>query len=172
MRAIKSLFKKKFKLLFISTLILSFIPIMGCITITLNNKSNDKSIISVPVEIQNAGNIGSVEFEMIYDENILTATTVVKGKEMNNILMEYNTDSPGSILMAAASLNGFGADNILVTVTFKIKQSTEVPVTLALANVTAFSVDTMEEMPSDVTNGDLNPKSRMIVAPCIVFNMQ
>jgi hypothetical protein len=172
MRNIVPSLKKRKNLLVIWILILSLIPITGCVTITLNNRSADKSIISVPVEIQNAGNIGSIEFELIYDENILTATNVVKGKGMSNILMEYNTDSPGSVLIGAASLNGFSGDNTLVTVTFKIRQSTEAPVTLALANVTAYSLDSMEEMPSDVTNGDLNPKSHTSMAPSIVFNTQ
>jgi hypothetical protein len=135
-------------------------------------KQNDivatAGIADIPVNLKDAGNVGGLSFDLVYDPAVLEVTAVKAGTLAQNALIDSNTKTPGHLIIgivSSSSINGSGA---VANVTFKSKATTGTS-TLTLEKVEAYSADKLQDIRTQVSAGQFNAKDSSSIAPSISF---
>ncbi len=106
--------------------------------------------VTIPVEIENASNVGSVELVVLYNDSILSVKKVEKGSLLKGLITS-NTSEPGIIAINLVDSNGINGDGEIIKITFDILAEGNTP--LIIQNAKAYDVNTYTDLPVDTTNG-------------------
>ena len=110
--------------------------------------------VTIPVKIENASNVGSIELVILYNDSLLNVKKVEKGSLVKG-LITYNTSEAGMIAVNLVDSNGINGDGEIIKITFDILATTEGNTSLVIQNAKAYDVDTYTDLPIDTTTGML-----------------
>ena len=108
--------------------------------------------ITIPVDLENASDIGSIELVVLYNNSILSAKKVEKGG-LTKGLITSNTSEAGIIAVNLVDSNGISGDGDIIKITFDVLSEGSTP--LMIQNARAYNVDTYTDLPVDTVDGVL-----------------
>jgi len=136
----------------------------GCITIQPRGGATTGGGMNVPVNATGASNVGSLEFELVYDSTVLQAVGVEKGTLAGNAMMDFATARPGRVWVGIVDSNGISGNGSLVVVSFREVGQGAATGQLTLENIEAYDAQTLIDIITQATPGNLS------TPPTIVFN--
>jgi len=125
--------------------------------------------VAIPVDIQGATDVGSLQFELVYDEGVLRAVEVESGTLVSDAMLEYSVDVPGRVIVGIVSSHGISGDGPVAVVAFQVRGDAEMTIPLDLENLVAHDAPTMAEIPATASAGTFTAKDGSFVAPTLVF---
>ena len=125
--------------------------------------------LQVPIEVAGASNVGSIGVELIYDPDVLEATSVEAGELASSAMLESNILIAGRVLIGIVDSSGISGDGPVATVTFNIVDGTGTS-DLTLQNIEAADADTLVDILTTTSEGNVIAASRSVEAPLITFN--
>jgi hypothetical protein len=129
----------------------------------------DDKEVSIPISIDDANNIGSLQIELSYDAVVLHATKVEAEELGKNALIEFNLDNPGLIIIGIVDSSGIRGSGSLVSVSFDVVQK-DAQSPIAIEGAKAHDVDTLVDLPMNLTEGGF--AAGKVSAPSISFHNQ
>ncbi len=112
------------------------------------------NILTIPIVLQGADNIGSMDIVLAYDSSVLQATGVEAGDLGKNAFIESGIETPGKVVIALADASGINGDGSIVFVSFLMKGEAGSSSPLTLEEVSVYNLDLVEVLP-EVTDGSL-----------------
>jgi hypothetical protein len=128
--------------------------------------------VKIPIEIQEAANVGSLHLELVYDQSTLSATRVENGTVAGDALFDYNIDTPGEVVVGIVSSQGIKRDGSIAIVTFNVTGRAKTSIPLSLENVAAHDANTLAEIPTSASAGSLSTKDGSFTAPTLLFKSE
>lgn len=125
--------------------------------------------VSIPINAEDASNIGALHLELVYDPAVLEPTEVEKGMLAGNAILESNIDTSGRVVIGMIDADGISGDGSLVVVSFRVVGKDGMTTALALEKVAAHDATTLMDIPIKGTSGSFTVKDRSLTAPVILF---
>jgi len=126
--------------------------------------------VEVPINAIGASNVGSLEFVVVYDPEVLIPTKVEKGLLATNALIESNTLVPSQVWVGMVDANGMSGDGSLIAITFEVLGGGSLRSLLTIENTTAYDADTLLDILSQAAAGAVLAQDRSFTAPVIRFS--
>jgi len=123
---------------------------------------------TIPINLTNASDVGSLHIELVYDPAIIEVTAVKAGKLAQNAVVDSNILTPGRAIIGIVNSNGINGTGAIVSVSFKAKAKTGTSA-LTLENVEAYSAEKLQDIRTQVSAGQYNAQSKKVDAPSISF---
>jgi len=111
--------------------------------------------VKVPVNANNAGNLGSLEFDLVYDPDVLQPEAVVKGDLADNAMIDFSFARSGRVWVALVDSNGISGSGSLAVISFRRVGSGQTAATLTLENVRAHDATTFIDIITSAKQGNL-----------------
>lgn len=128
--------------------------------------------VRVPIEVQDAANVGSLHLELVYDRATLSAIHVETGTAVGDAMFQYSVDAPGGVVVGIVSSQGINRDGSIAIVTFKVTGKSKASTYLSLENVVAHDATTLEEIPTSTTAGSITAKDGSFTSPTLLFEAE
>ncbi|WP_340818997.1 cohesin domain-containing protein [Methanolobus sp. WCC4] len=103
-----------------------------------------ESIVEVPINLEGAEDVGSMDISLMYDPAVLQAVGVEAGELGGNAYIESNTASEGKVMIALADSSGINGDGSVAVVSFKVLGDVGSSSTLTLGDVAVHNTDLVE----------------------------
>jgi len=123
----------------------------------------------VPVVVDDAQNLRSLEITLEYDNTVVTAVSVIQGDVGRLAVMQYDIDKSGSVDMLVRDVTGIEGTGTILIVRFKTVEIVPGPTALRLASLSAIDSRTMQDMPVQGEDGWVNTGTRDVQSPAIRF---
>jgi hypothetical protein len=81
---------------------------------------NEGGPIQVPLQVNGATNVGALQFDLLYDPQVLQVDTVTGGPLAGNALVDSNSTEKGRLRIGLATTDGLKGDGVFVQANFKI----------------------------------------------------
>ena len=125
--------------------------------------------VQVPVLLQGAANVGSLEFVLTYDAAVLEAESVELGFLASGALLDFSTETPGALWVAMADANGMTGDGSVVLITFRVLDGNGPGSALELVDVAAFEATSLLDIITDAIPGTFTPTGGGVSSPTLEF---
>jgi len=125
--------------------------------------------VRIPIEVQDAANVGSLHLELVYDRDVLDAIAVEAGTAVGDALFEYSIDEPGQLVVGLVSSQGIQQDGSVAIVTFKVTGKSKTNTYLSLENVLAHNATTLNEISTSASAGSIATKDGSFIPPTLLF---
>ncbi len=139
--------------------VLLVLPLAGC---------GGAGSTTIPINLTNASDVGSLHIELVYDPAIIEVTAVKAGKLAQNAVVDSNISAPGRAIIGIVSSNGIAGTGAVASVSFRAKAKTGTSA-LTLENVEAYSAEKLQDIMTRVSAGQYNAQSKKVDAPSITF---
>lgn len=135
--------KKKFlfAFLFCIVLVLASISALGAASVTLRagtGQGESNSTVQVPIEVRGAPNVGALQFDLVYDPQVVQLDMVARGALAANALVDFNNSVPGRARIGIVTTEGIRGDGTLALVNFKLIGSAGTHSPLQIENARAW----------------------------------
>ena len=137
-------------------------------TATATATPNLPSTVTMQVLAVEANNIGSLEFVLVYDTNAWELSKVEAGSLTSTALVDTHFPSPGRLWAGIIDPEGITGDGPLVVLTFNRLGSGNGPVPVTLEAVSAYDADTLVDVITDTTPGQLTTSAS--ISPILTFH--
>jgi hypothetical protein len=101
---------------------------------------------NLPIQAHGATNVGAVQFEITYDDTLLTPLKVEASSLAPNALVEFNADTPGRLAIGVVTVAPINGDGPLVSVRFKVNATQGQVIPLTLENAQAWDETSLLDM--------------------------
>jgi hypothetical protein len=119
------------------------------LTISVSDTTGAKgSTVEVPINLEGASEVGSMDIVLNYDANVLSAVDVEAGALGKNALIESNTARDGEVIIALADSSGINGDGTVASVTFEVIGDASTTSYLTLEEVLVHNLDLGEIIPN------------------------
>ena len=125
--------------------------------------------VKIPVLLEGAANIGSLEFVLSYEPTALEVTGVEKGSMANNALLDSSIRTPGLVWVGMIDANGISGDGPAAIITFAVVGEAESSTALTLDSVLAYDASTLLDILTSSSSGHFIMKDRSFTAPSLSF---
>jgi len=125
--------------------------------------------IIVPVNLAGAVNLGSLEFVLAYDSNVLEVTTVETGNLTKESLLESSAGTPGLLWVGIIDAVGISEDGLAAVVTFRVIESSDSDSSLILQNVVAYDAASYLDIIVEASPGSLSTIDGSVTPPSLTF---
>jgi hypothetical protein len=106
------------------------------------------STVDVPIILEGATEVGSMDMVLKYDPDVLRAVAVEADKLGKNALIEANTARKGEVIIALADSSGINGDGAVASVAFEVIGDAGTTSYLTLEAVLAHNLDLAEIIPN------------------------
>ena len=130
------------------------IPAVSCIKVARKSGATTGQV-TAPVNANNASNLGSLEFELVYNTGILQPESVAKGELADNAMIDFSFARSGRVWVAIVDSNGLTGSGSLAEITFRSVGSGQTSAVLTLENVRAHNATTLVDIITSTTAGSL-----------------
>ena len=118
-------------------------------TVSVSDTTGAKgSTIEVPIILEGASEVGSMDIVLNYDADVLCAVDVEAGALGKNALIESNTAKEGEVIIALADSSGINGDDAVAIVTFEVIGDAGATSYLTLEEVLLYNIDLGEIIPN------------------------
>ena len=125
--------------------------------------------VDVPIHLTGAANVGSLEFVLVYDPEVLQVANVAPGALANAAVIGSNILASGQVWVAVADARGIDGTGAVATVTFDIVGQKQGSTALTLEQVTAHDATTLVDILSGATAGEYVIEEQKVTSPALVF---
>ena len=125
--------------------------------------------IAVPIFLEGAANVGSLEFILVYEPTVLAVTKVEQGVLASNVLLESSVRSPGLVWAAMIDANGMSGDGPAAVITFTVIGNGETSTALTLENVVAHDATTLLDIITQASPGTFTVEDHSLTPPSLGF---
>ena len=115
--------------------------------------STPTSYVDVPIHLTGAANVGSLEFVLVYDPEVLQVANVAPGTLANSAVIGSNAIAPGRVWVGVADARGIDGSGIVATVTFDVVGRQEGSSHLTLEQIVAHDATSLLDILSNATAG-------------------
>lgn len=126
-------------------------------------------VVAVPIFLEGATNVGSLEFVLIYEPTVLAVTKVEPGALASNALLESSARTPGLVWAGMIDANGISGDGPVAVVTFTVIGVGESSTLLTLENVVAHDATSLLDIITLSSPGSFTVKDRSLTPPSLGF---
>jgi len=130
------------------------VPAVSCIK-TARKSGATTGQVTVPINANNAGNLGSLEFEVVYNPAVLQPESVTKGELADNAMLDFSLARSGRVWVALVDSNGLSGSGSLAIINFRRVGSGQTSAVLTLENVRAHNATTLVDIITSTTAGSL-----------------
>ena len=117
----------------------------GSLTVSVSDTTGAKnSTVDVPIILEGATDVGSMDMVLKYDPDVLRAVAVEAGKLGKNAFVEANTAREGEVIIALADSSGINGDGAVATISFEVTGDVGSTSPLTLEKVSVSDVDMVE----------------------------
>ncbi len=136
-------------------ILLSTLSVASALTVKVSDASGAVGdAVDVPVIVENAQNLGSMDIVITFDPQILKVKSVGKG-ELNKGLLTSNTGE-GVVAISLADSKGINGNGNIAVITFEVlKAGTS---DLVIQSVKAYDVNTHTDIQVETQNGKFTAK--------------
>jgi hypothetical protein len=119
------------------------------LTISVSDITGAKgSTVEVPINLEGASEVGSMDIVLNYDANVLSAVDVEAGALGKNALIESNTARKGKVIIALADSSGINGAGAVASVAFEVIGDAGTTSALTLEAVLVHNLDLGEIIPT------------------------
>ena len=123
----------------------------GSLTVSVSDTTGAKnSTVEVPIILEGATDVGSMDIILNYDADILSAVDVEAGALGKNALIESNTANDGAVIIALADSSGINGDGAVAIVAFEVIGDVGTTSYLTLEEVLVYNLDLGAIIPNTV----------------------
>lgn len=123
----------------------------GSLTVRMSNTTGAKgSTVEVPINLEGATEVGSMDIVLNYDADVLSAVDVEAGELGKNALIESNTANDGAVIIALADSSGINGDGAVAIVAFEVIGDVGTTSYLTLEEVLVYNLDLGAIIPNTV----------------------
>jgi len=126
----------------------------------------DDKEVEVPINLENASNVGSLQIEISYDASVLQATQVEAEELGKNAMIESNLDNPGIVIIGIVDSSGINGSGSVVSISFDVLEK-DASSSVTIKNAAAHDVNTLVDLPTSLTQGSFAAGD--VSAPTISF---
>ena len=127
------------------------------------------SDIVVPVYLERASNVGSLEFVLLYEPAVLRVSKIEPGDLASNALIEFSGGSPGRVWAGMIDADGMDGDDPVALIIFDIVGDTGSTSPLTLQNVSAHDATTLLDILTEVSAGSFAGEDLALTTPTLGF---
>ena len=113
--------------------------------------------VDVPIHLTGAANVGSLEFVLVYDPEVLQVANVAPGALANSAVIGSNAVAPGRVWVGVADARGIDGSGAVATVTFDVVGRQKGSSPLTLEQIAAHDATSLLDILSDATAGEYTP---------------
>ena len=125
--------------------------------------------ILVPIFLEGATNVGSLEFALVYEPAVLEFTKLEQGALASNALLYSTARTPGLVWAVMADANGMSGDGPAALVTFSVIGNGESSTALTLESVSAHDASTLLDIITRSSPGSFTVKDHSLTPPSLGF---
>lgn len=125
--------------------------------------------IQVPINLVGADNLGSLEFVLEYQPEVLEVTGVRPGSLAQQALMESSEAAPGLLWTGMIDALGINGDGPAAIVTFAVKQDGGSNTRLTLQNVVAYDAGSLLDIIVEASAGSFSTIDGTMSPPSLTF---
>ena len=123
----------------------------GSLTVSVSDTTGAKnSTVDVPIILEGATDVGSMDMVLKYDPDVLRAVAVEAGELGKNALIEANTAREGEVIIALADSSGINGGGTVASVAFEVIGDAGTTSALTLEAVSVHNLDLGEIIPNTV----------------------
>ena len=161
----------------VSTATVSIITVLVLAVVLISGNLNPrgpadylgKGEVLVPVLVDKAENVRSLEFTLQYDPTILTGISVVQSDVGRLAVMQYDIDKSGEVKVLLRDITGIDGSGSIVIMRFKVNEVEPNPSPVKFAALDAVDSVTIEPRPADGEDGWVNTLNLDVRAPVVRF---
>jgi hypothetical protein len=127
------------------------------------------SRIEVPVLLSRAQNVGSLEFVLVYEPQMLNLVEVKKGDLAGESLIDSGSRTPGRVWTALINTEGITGDGAVAVFTFEVLDSEATEGPLELKNVYAHDATSLLDLLAETSQGEFAVDGLEIAYPGLNF---
>ena len=125
--------------------------------------------VTVDVQAQQADDLGSLEFVLVFDPEALDLQMIELGVFAEGVLMKTSETQPGRLGASFVSLDGLSGAGPLLRLTFQLSTAAEMPVAISIEEVSAYHAETLLDIPVETIPGSLTADGVDSEFPTLVF---
>lgn len=110
------------------------------------------STVQVPIMVEGATGVGSVDIMLKYDASVLKAVSVETADLGKNAIIESNLANPGQVNIALVDASGINGDGEIATISFSVLGETGASSPLSLVEASVFDLELVEQQ-TTISNG-------------------
>jgi hypothetical protein len=110
------------------------------------------STVQVPITVEGAKDVGSVDITLKYDPSVLKAVSVETVDLGKNAIMESNLANPGQVNIALVDASGINGEGEIATISFSVLGETGASSPLSLVEASVFDLELVEQQ-TTISNG-------------------
>lgn len=123
--------------------------------------------VDVPITVKGALKLGSLQFELKYDQQAIQLQNVKAGPLARNALVDSNKSAPGVVKIGLVSTSGISGDGAVITLTF-VPLGKGGPNNLNVSNIDAADTD-LRDLVVSGTPGQFSGGSGQVTGPVLSF---
>ncbi len=117
----------------------------GSLAVSVSDTTGAKnSTVEVPIILEGASVVGSMDIVLKYDADVLRAVAVEGGKLGKNAFIEANTAREGEAIIALADSSGINGDGAVATISFEVIGDVGSTSPLTLETVSVNNIELVE----------------------------
>ncbi len=125
--------------------------------------------ISVPINLVGADNLGSLEFVLAYEPDVLEVIDVQPGPLAEQALLEFSTATPGILWAGMIDSDGISGDGPAAIVTFRVIEGGGSSSRLGLQNVVAYDATSLLDIIVEASAGSFSTADGALSPPSLTF---
>ena len=125
--------------------------------------------IQVPVNLEAAKNVGSLEFVLVYEPTVLQVSSVELGPLASTALLESSTKTPGEVWAAMIDAHGITGNGVAAMITFTVIGDSASSTRLALEKVVAHDATSLLDIITQTSPGSYVVKNASLSSPSLEF---
>ena len=125
--------------------------------------------ISVPIFLDGAANVGSLEFVLVYEPTVLEVTRVETGALASNALLDFSTPTPGRVWTGMIDTGGITGEGPAAVIIFAVIGNADSSTSLILENVVAYDAAASLDIIAQASAGSFVVKGASLTAPTLGF---
>ena len=115
------------------------------LTVSVSDTTGAKgSTVEVPIILEGASDVGSMDIVLKYDAAILRAVAVEASELGKNAYIEANTAREGEVIIALADSSGINGDGAVATISFDVTGDVGATSPLTLEEVSVNNIELVE----------------------------
>ena len=126
-------------------------------------------ILHVPINLQGASQVGSLEFILTYEPSLLTVESVTPGDLAGDALIESRVSTPGEVWIGLIDAEGVSGDGAVAFVSFRTMEGETSDSTLMLEEVSSYNASTLIDLLSSSSPGLVAMHDGSYTAPVLTF---
>lgn len=125
--------------------------------------------VDVPVYLNGANNVGSLEFVLVYEPGVLEVTKVERGALAHNAIIDFGNRTSGRLWVGLIDTDGINGDGPVAVISFNVVGQDADGSPLALESVLTYDATTLLDILTEPSSGSFVVKDRSITSPALTF---